>query len=115
MFCKKIKFLGHIISEQGLSKDESKVQAICDWSPPTSIKQVRRFLGTCGFLRRYIQNYATLAQPLTDLLQGYSNKKSNRAANRKLEQSKFIWTNKEQEAFDLLKKKLSEDVVLPIR
>ena len=112
LFCKQLKFLGHVISEQGLSKDESKIQAIRDWEPPTNIRQVRRFLGVCGFLRRYIKNFATIAQPLTDLLHGYSNKKCNKRANKRLEESQFAWTDKEQDAFDLLKQKLSEDVIL---
>ena len=111
LFCKELKFLGHVISEEGISKDQSKVQIINDWPKPTTVKEVRRYLGMCSFLRRYIKGYATIAQPLTDLLQGYSNKNS-RQKNKKLEETQFVWTDLHQEAFDQLKQKISDDVTL---
>lgn len=48
--------------------DPSKVSAIIQWPLPQSVKQVRAFLGLSGYYRKFIQQYATLARPLTDLL-----------------------------------------------
>ena len=69
-------------------------------------------MGLAGFLRRYIKDYAKIAQPITDLLRGYSNKKSNRVQNKRLERDRFSWTHHQQNAFNQLKKKLSEEVTL---
>ena len=57
----------------------------------------------------------TLLNQSPDLLSGYSNKKGNKAANRKLEQQKFHWGPEQQTAFELLKNKVSKDVVLAYR
>ena len=65
-----------------------------------------------GFLRRYVADYAKISQPITDLLKGYSNKKTSRKSNKQLEVQQFKWGCEQQAAFELLKKKISEDVVL---
>ena len=109
-FCEKLGFLGYVISSEGISADPEKVKAIKDWEPPLTVKQVRQFQGLVGYLRRYIKNFSNIAEPITRLLSGYSNKKGNKAANRKLEQQKFHW--EQQTAFELLKNKVSKDVVL---
>ena len=111
-FCEKLCFLGHVISSECISADPEKVKAIKDWEPPQTVKQVRQFQGMVGYLRRYIKNFSNIAEPITRLLSGYSNKKGNKAANRKLEQQKFHWGPEQQTAFELLKNKVSKDVVL---
>ena len=112
LFKEKLNFLGHTISKEGIQKDSSKVEAIKSWKQPTTVKELRRLLGLTGFLRRYIQNYATIVAPLTDLLAGYSNKKGSRQQNKKLEQVNWKWKKEQQHAFMTLKKKICEDVVL---
>ena len=111
-FQSTLKFLGHIVSNKGISADPDKVQAIKNWEAPKTVKQIRQFQGLTGFLRRYIGNYAKIAQPLTDLLKGYSNKKGNKAKNKQLEQKKFHWGQEQQKSFEMLKKKVAEDVTL---
>ena len=111
-FKTKLNFLGHTISDEGICADVDKVKAIQDWKAPTSVKQVRQFQGLAGFLRRYIANFASIAQPITDLLKGYSNKKGEKAKNRKLEAIQFKWGKEQETAFRQLKKKIAEDVVL---
>ena len=111
-FRSKLNFLGHTISDTGICADKEKVRAIQDWKAPTSVKQVRQFQGLAGFLRRYIANFASIAQPITDLLKGYSNKKGEKAKNRKLEAIQFKWGKEQESAFRQLKKKIAEDVVL---
>ena len=112
LFKEKLNFLGHTISKDGIQKDPSKVESIKSWKQPTTVKELRRLLGLTGFLRRYIQNYATIVAPLTDLLTGYSNKKGNRQHNKKLEQTNWKWGKDQKHAFATLKKKICDDVVL---
>ena len=112
LFRNKLNFLGHTISDEGISKDQSKVEAIKVWKEPTSVRELRSFMGLTGFLRRFIAGYATIAQPLTDLLSGYSNKKGSKQQNKKLEKTQWHWGKQQQHAFDILKKKISEDVTL---
>ena len=111
-FKTELKFLGHVISENGLKADPDKIASIKEWPQPKSVKQVRQILGLTGFLRRYIKNYAQIAQPITNLLQGYSNKKHKKAVNLKLEKEKFVWGKEQEQAFQELKMKIAEDVTL---
>ena len=111
-FKTELKFLGHIISDKGLKADPDKITAIKDWPQPKSVKQIRQFLGLSGFLRRYIKDYAIIARPITDLLQGYSNKKQSRSSNLKLEKEHFVWGKDQQAAFNKLKQVIAKDVTL---
>ena len=111
-FKTELKFLGHIISDKGLKADPDKITAIKDWPQPKSVKQIRQFLGLSGFLRRYIKDYAIIARPITDLLQGYSNKKQSRSSNLKLEKEHFVWGKDQQAAFNKLKQTIAKDVTL---
>jgi hypothetical protein len=63
-----VKFLGHTISGDGISVDPSKVQEVMDWKPPTSIHQIRSFLGLAGYNRRIILDFSRIAKPMTELL-----------------------------------------------
>ena len=74
-----VTFLGYIVSSQGLQVDESKIEAIISWEPPQSVPEMRRFLGLCGFFRRFIKDFSIIASPLTSLL------KKN---------SKYVWTSR---------------------
>lgn len=64
----KVNYLGHTISSQGVEMDISKIKAVLDWPVPTSINQLRGFLGLSGYYRRFIKGYASIAAPLTSLL-----------------------------------------------
>ncbi len=63
-----VQFLGYHIDSSGIRMDEGKVEAIKTWPQPTTIKELQRFLGFSNFYRRFIQNYSTLTNPLTNLL-----------------------------------------------
>jgi len=63
-----IKFLGHTISSEGISVDPSKVQEVMDWKPPTSVHQIRSFLGLAGYYRKFILDFSRIAKPMTELL-----------------------------------------------
>lgn len=64
---KQIKILGHVISGEGVKPDPRKVEAISNVPRPENIVQLRSFLGTCGFLMKFIPNYANLSEPLRSL------------------------------------------------
>jgi hypothetical protein len=63
-----VKFLGHTISSEGISVDPTKVQEVMDWKPPTSVHQIRSFLGLVGYYRRFIPDFSKIAKPMTELL-----------------------------------------------
>lgn len=49
-----VEYLGHIITHQGVQADSNKLQAIRDWTTPTSLTTLRAFLGLTGFYRRFV-------------------------------------------------------------
>src|SRR6185312_14793997 len=79
-----VKFLGHTISSEGISVDPTKVQEVMDWESPTSVHQIRSFLGLAGYYRRFIPDFSRIAKAMTELL-----KKG----------VKFVWDDKCEEAF----------------
>ena len=60
--------LGHLVSSKGLEVDKAKVEVIKDLAVPTSIRELRSFLGHVSFYRRFIQDFAKVLKPLTSLL-----------------------------------------------
>ena len=99
---KQVKYLGHIVSQDGIRTDPEKTSAVRDWPVPTSVKQLRSFLGFLGFYRRFIRNFSRIAQPLQDLL-----KKPTAESPRS-----FTWNSIHQTAFDSLKQSLCSAPVL---
>ena len=65
---KSIEFLGHVFSQNGISPDNRKVQAILEMSPPTNVTELRRILGMVNYLGTYIPHLSTVIKPLNDLL-----------------------------------------------
>jgi hypothetical protein len=64
----KVSFLGHVLSEDVISIDPSKVHEVMDWKALTSIIEVRSFLGLAGYYRRFILDFCKIAKPMTRLL-----------------------------------------------
>jgi hypothetical protein len=92
-----VKFLGHTISSDGIFVDLSKVQEVMDWKPPTSVHQIRCFLGLAGYYRCFIPDFSKIAKLMTELL-----KKG----------VKFSWNEKYEEAFHTLRAHLTTALVL---
>ena len=90
-------FLMMVIEEGKISIDPGKLKGIQDWPTPTTVKQVRGFLGFGNFYRRFIWHFSEIAKPLNDLLK---------------KDKKFEWTNNCQKAFDELKHRFTEEPVL---
>ena len=66
-FTTQIEYLGFIVSQDGISVDPAKVKDIVEWPQPTTVSEVRGFLGITGWYRTFIKNYALIAAPLTNL------------------------------------------------
>ncbi|GKA37231.1 reverse transcriptase domain-containing protein [Tanacetum coccineum] len=89
--------LGHKISKSRIEVDKAKVDVIAKLPPPTSVKGIRSFLGHAGFYRRFIQDFSKIARPMTHLLE---------------KETPFIFSTECREAFETLKKKLTEAPIL---
>ena len=67
MLQRRVRYLGHIVGEDGISTDPEKVQAVKEWESPKQLKELQAFLSTVGYYRQYIANFATIAHPLSRL------------------------------------------------
>ena len=70
MVSTKIVYLGYIITEEGVRANPEKTEVLTNWPKIRTVKDVMRFLGFCGFFRRFIPNYSSIAQPLIELTKG---------------------------------------------
>ncbi|KAI7411517.1 hypothetical protein KC336_g12012 [Hortaea werneckii] len=95
----EVKFLGYIVSREGLKMDSKKIEAITSWPKPTTVKEVQSFLGFANFYRQFIAGYSQVATPLTNLT--------------KKEQA-FEWTQEAKQAFQELKTRFSTEPILVI-
>jgi hypothetical protein len=57
-----------VLSKDGISIDPTKVQEVLDWKAPTTVSEVRSFLGLAGYYRRFIPDFSKIAKPMTQLL-----------------------------------------------
>lgn len=96
---KEVKFLGHVVSEQGVAVDPAKVEAVMKWEPRKNVTEVRSFLGLAGYYLRFVEGFSKLAMPMTRLT-----KKGE----------KFLWTQECELAFRTLKERLTTAPVLII-
>ncbi|CAF1253603.1 unnamed protein product [Rotaria sordida] len=96
-FCRReTKYLGHIITSDGVKPDPDLVKSVVDFPRPQTIRDVQSYLGLTGYYRRFIQNYARIAEPLIKQL------RFTVTGNHHLR-----WSNECTEAFNTLKKKLT--------
>jgi hypothetical protein len=87
----KVPFLGHIISNGGISLDPAKVREIVGWKIPSSVTKIRSFLGLVGYYRRFIEGFSKIAKPMTSLLE---------------KGTEFKWSRECQDSFNQLKLKI---------
>ena len=66
---KEVTFLGHVVSNGGITVDPSKVKDVLNWKPPIDVGEIHSFLGLAGYYRRFIEGFSKLAKPLTSLLE----------------------------------------------
>ncbi|XP_052620961.1 uncharacterized protein LOC111893627 [Lactuca sativa] len=96
---REVQFLGHLVGEDGIKVDPTKIEAVKKWANPKTPTEIRSFLGLAGYYRRFIKNFSRIAAPLTKL-------------TRKSEP--FVWTDKQEQAFQTLKRHLCEAPVLSL-
>ena len=94
---KEVEYLGHIVSEKGVATDPAKLEAVSAWPTPTNITELRSFLGTCSYYRKYIKGFSHIARPLHKLTE------KNRV---------YSWCDEAEQAFQALKCKLTESPIL---
>ena len=88
---KRLPFLGHIVTDFGNETDPEKIQAIAEWPTPTSVTEVRSFVGLCSYYRRFVKDFAAIAGPLHALTG---------------KNARFCWTDACQTAFEELRRRL---------
>ncbi|GKA79334.1 putative reverse transcriptase domain-containing protein [Tanacetum coccineum] len=96
---KEVQFLGHVVNRDGIHMDPSKVESVKNWKTPESPTEIRLFLGLACYYRKFIENFSKIAKPLTLLTQ------KNKA---------YVWGDKQEEAFRILKEKLCNAPVLAL-
>nr|GEU44413.1 putative reverse transcriptase domain-containing protein [Tanacetum cinerariifolium] len=94
-----VQFLGHLIDSQRLHVDPAKVEAVMNWASPTTPTKIRQFLGLVGYYRRFIKDFSKIAKSLTILTQ---------------KDKKFVLGKDQEMAFQILKQKLCEALILAL-
>ena len=107
LFKTEVKYLGHILSNEGLKADPSKTIAVEKWSRPCTLQELRRFLGFTSYYRRFVPNFAKLAAPLHSLVGTIANQ-----TKRKKATISSLWSEEHENAFQALKQKLVSPPVL---
>ena len=102
-FKARLKYLGHVVSPQGIATDPAKIEAILRWPRPKTVTDVRSFTGFTNYYRKFIKGYAKVARPLHELTSGENAKRKNKPVE---------WNERHQESFEALKKLCSECPVL---
>ena len=69
LFKKQINYLGHMVGHQGVATDPKNIEAVTVWPRPTTVTEIRSFLGFVSYYRRFIPNFSKIAKPLDKLLQ----------------------------------------------
>ena len=92
-------FLGHVVSGDGIQVDPKKIEAITEWQRPTTVPEVRSFLGLAGYYKRFVKDFSKIDASLTKLTQ---------------KNVKVVWTDRCEEHFQLLKDLLTSIPVLTL-
>ncbi|GKB58034.1 putative reverse transcriptase domain-containing protein [Tanacetum coccineum] len=95
----KVQFLRHVIDSQGIHIDPAKRKSIKDWASPKTPTEIRQFLGLVGYYRRFIEGFLKIAKPMTKLTQ---------------KKVMFVWGDKKEASFQLLKQKLCSAQILAL-
>lgn len=101
----QVNYLGHVVSSEGVMPDPEKIAVVENWPTPTTVKEVRSFLGFAGYYRRFIPHFAQIAAPLQELLRGYPKEQMKRRIP-------IDWTDEHELSFQQLKKRLIEPPIL---
>ena len=97
----EVEFLGHYVGRDGLRVMEDKIDTVRDWPVPTTIRELRAFLGLAGYYRRFVKGFSGIALPLTEL-------------TRNVTHQRLQWGSRQQLAFIELKRALQSTPVLAL-
>lgn len=118
-FQTSVKYLGHIVSKKGIETDPEKIAALKTWPKPNNLKELRTFLGFCGYYRRFIKGYSKMVKPLNELTEGYPplrKRISTAVKAKRYHNPKDLfgdrWAPTCQAAFDTLIEKLTDAPIL---
>lgn len=106
-FQKEVPYLGHVVSDKGVSTDPAKVEVVANWQPPATITELWSFIGFASYYRRFVEGFAKLAAPLHKLVAKLGGR--SKRAERKIEDD---WTEECHQNFEALKAKLVSTPVL---
>lgn len=90
----QMNFLGHVLDSNGYKPSLSRIEIIKELPPPVNVREVKRVVGMASFYRRHIPSFSTIVEPLTRLTR---------------KENAFKWEKEQQDAFDKIKKLLSEE------
>lgn len=93
----KVKFLGHVISEEGIKQDPEKLKALTQLQSPRDVKELKRALGMFSYYRKFVEGFALIAEPLTKLTR---------------KGVEFNWGRDQEEAFGKIVTSLAKDATL---
>jgi hypothetical protein len=93
----EVKILGHIVDEAGIRPDPAKIESVTNFETPRRVRAVRSFLGLCNYYRKFVPDFSKIAAPLTQLTR---------------KDTRFNWGPKQEEAFRMLKEKLTTSPIL---
>lgn len=108
-FKQQVRYLGHVISNEGVSTDPSKIEAVALWKRPGHLSELRSFLGFASYYRRFVEGFAKLAAPLHKLVATLAGTKTRRGSGKPLDEA---WTPQCEESFEALRAKLVSAPVL---
>ncbi|GJS11818.1 putative reverse transcriptase domain-containing protein [Tanacetum coccineum] len=95
----EVHFLGHMVNQNGIYIDPSKIEAVKNWKAPTTPSEIQSFLGLAGYYRSFMANFSKIAKPLTLLTQ---------------KNKKYEWGVEQEEAFQTLKNNLYDAPILSL-
>ncbi|KAL4038615.1 hypothetical protein IC575_002237 [Cucumis melo] len=96
---RKVTFLGHVVSSEGVSVDPAKIEAVTNWPRPSTVSEIRSFLGLAGYYGRFVEDFSRIASPLTQLTR---------------KGTPFVWSPACERSFQELKQKLVTAPVLTV-
>lgn len=102
-FKKEVQYLGHLVSREGVSTDPAKVSAVAKWPRPTTVSELRSFLGFAGYYRRFVEGFSKLAAPLNRLGAELGGTKTRKGQGPRLD---GVWTDVCENSFQDLKQRL---------
>lgn len=118
-FQSSVRYLGHVVSQHGVETDPEKTATLKTWPVPQNLKELRSFLGFCGYYRRFVKGYSSIVKPLNDLTSGYpplrkhcKSKERGNLYHDPKEPFHGRWTPACQQAFEAIIDKLTSPPVL---